>query len=222
MSTQTPRLVTLLDASVQAGLSGLWTALPGRVVAVDHNFLTVDVQPLVQRAYTDEEGDRAIERLPVLTSTPIQYAGGAAGHFLFPVHTGDDGLLIMTSCALDRYLTTGNECDPVDDRRNTLKDAYFIPGITHWAGGESQGGPPDDYDTTDVVIASRDLLRLGGKDANESLIQGTSFANAMATFFLALDTWGAAVGTATGVAWGPVQSVIPDVGDFLSGKVVTK
>lgn len=221
--TQSPRLEAVLEAFVNAGLGGVWTAYPARVEVVDHNFCTVDAQPFVPRAYTSEEGDRVVENLPMVPGCSVLFQGGALGRLLTPPKVGDFGILLFTSCALDTLLGTGTMADPVADRRNTLTDAVFIHGFHHWNPG-APGGPPTEYDDENVVLHAVNLLKLGGKDAAESLVLGTTFINLLEDFLAEFKTWASAVATATGVSAVTVNDKATAIqnGTTLSGRVVTE
>ncbi len=178
--TQTPRLETIIEGAVIGELGRFWTSIPGRVQKFDQDTCLADVQPLVKRVYRAEDGKFQKERLPMCRLCPVMFQGGSKGQLTIPVSTGDDGLLVMTSTSLDNYLATGREVAPFDKRRNTLNDAVFFPGL------HSMITSPKDYTNDAVVMRATDQLRLGGVDADEKLVLGTTFMTHFDAFLTAI------------------------------------
>lgn len=104
----------------------------GKIVSVESYDATtqkVNVQPLIKEAFTDEAGERQIERLPVITNVPVQFPQGGGYRLTFPIQRGDTGLLLFSDNSLDVWLSQGGEVDPIDDRRFDLSDGIFLPGV---------------------------------------------------------------------------------------------
>jgi hypothetical protein len=162
---QTPDMGQVIAAFVEDGLSRVWTALPGRVVSFDHETQRASVFPLVQNIHYDENEERVAERLPVIPDVPVMFQGCGAYRITFPVSKGDLGLLVFTSCSLDRWLAgDGREVDPGDDRRNNLSDAVFLPGL--YSFGRSPTSAP-----SNAMVMHADSLLLGGPDASDPVVR---------------------------------------------------
>lgn len=169
--SQSLTLESLLENAVQGGLKNFWTSLPGRVESFDSNFCTAEVQPMLWRRYEGEDGALTSESLPIVPFCPVYFQGGKGGRVFTPVAKGDLGLLVFQSMALDAFLATGNDVDPGDERRNTLTDAFFLPGVNHLSGGVQ--GVPSNYSDGAVVVAvsSGKKILLGSSGASDTVMR---------------------------------------------------
>lgn len=128
--SQTPTLGQVIKRLISERLDGLRVMLPGRVESYDQAALRVSVQPLIQHGFIDPEtGNRVVERLPVVTDVPIVFPGSGGVRVRFPINRGDTVMLVFSSSSLDRWLVSGREVDPSDDRRHHLTDAIAVPGL---------------------------------------------------------------------------------------------
>lgn len=161
--SQTPDLVEILRQAIENAQSRFWTALPGRVESYDETAQRASVQPLVKNIYYDENEERVAERLPMIGDVPVMFIGPGGARITFPLSKGDTGLLVFTSCSLDKWLTgDGREVDPFHERRNHLGDAIFIPGLF--------AKPPTSAPTNAMVVHVNQLL-LGGDDASDPIVR---------------------------------------------------
>jgi len=163
-----------LESVVAAGMDGFYTALPAQVVSFDQNFCTASVRPLVMRGRLAENGERVVEVQPATQECPVLFPGGSAGQITTPVRVGDHGILLLTSCQMDRYQATGLIADPLDDRRNTLSSGVFLLGACY-----PLATPPEGYDDDATVI--RGNVKLSTHQTTQSAVRGTDFANALNT-----------------------------------------
>jgi hypothetical protein len=158
-----PSLSALLRTRMNGALEDVHTAMPVRVETYDASLQRVSVQPVLKRAFTDEEGERQVERLPVITGVPVQFPSGGGYRLTFPIANGDTGLLIFCEASLDVWLSQGGEVDPLDDRRFDLSDGIFIPGVRSFAApiGDAhetkfslgkEGGPQIYIDGTKIQL----------------------------------------------------------------------
>jgi hypothetical protein len=106
-------------------------SIPARVESYNPTTGRISAQPLIPRAYTDEEGNRQLEDLPVVNEIPIQFPGSGGARVKFPISVGDTVLLLFSQASLDKWLVTGTRVDPGDDRRHALTDAVAITGLLH-------------------------------------------------------------------------------------------
>lgn len=124
-----PTFPAILNAIKASTMADLRVAIPARVERYDPGTQTIDAQPLVQDSYTDENGERVTENLPVVTSVPVIFPGGGGFRLVFPLQQGDTVLLVFNDRALDAWQSGGNLATPADDRRHELTDAVAIPGL---------------------------------------------------------------------------------------------
>ena len=141
MSTRTPTLAAILNAVKAQTFADLRVSMPARVEKYDDATQLADVQPLLKESYTDEEGERSIARLPVITNVPVVFPGGGGMRITFPVRAGDTVMLVFSDRSIDSWLAQGGEATPEDERRHHLSDAIAIPGLhpntAAWSGTEA-------------------------------------------------------------------------------------
>jgi hypothetical protein len=127
----TPNLARIMGASLDARLAELEVCRPGRVESYSALTGRATVKPLILKPYRDEEGERQVADLPPITDVPVVFPGSGGARIKFPISVGDTVLLLFSSASLDRWLATGRNEDPVDERMHTLTDAIAIPGLAH-------------------------------------------------------------------------------------------
>lgn len=179
----------VVDAAITQRLSGVYTAIPGTVVAYDASKQSVDVQPALYGSYTNEAGDLTSERRPLITGCPVSFPGGGSWSFTWPVSAGDTGLLVFCSGSIDKWLALGGEVDPGFTQQHHISDAVFVPGTRSFATPISGGAP------TDAMVLAASLLKLGNDNAAEQAILGTSFGTGLKAFLMSLTTFTTALGT---------------------------
>jgi hypothetical protein len=131
-------------------LAEVHVALPGRVVSYDSAKQSADVQPLIRQPFENEEGDRQVDSLPIVTHVPVVFPGAGPISMTWPIPAGTTGLLVFSEASLDKWLNEGGEVDPLDDRRHALTDGVFIPGLRPF----SDPVPPAGVHGTAVVISA--------------------------------------------------------------------
>lgn len=195
--TATPSLPEAVRRRVACHLRELRVALPGRVESYDEATGRATVQPLVKDGYFDELGERQVDRLPAVADVPIVFQGAGDYQVDFPIAVGDEVLLVFSSSSIDRWLATGGEVDPGDDRRHALSDAVAIPGLR----SRAYGGPANKR-----IKFTASTIEVGG---SSSLALEADFA-ALKSFVHGLATGG------TGSA------IVPDGHTYLGGTNVLK
>ena len=167
---RTPTLEGVINRATRMALRRARVALPARVETYDATKQRVTVQPLILDGYTDENGDRQAERLPVINGVPVVFPGGGGFRVTFPIAVGDVVLLVFSSSSLDRWLALGGEVDPEDDRRHDLNDAIAIPGLHSFAAplataptstlsiGKDGGGPTIEIGASDIQVGGSSAL----------------------------------------------------------------
>jgi len=125
LGLSTPRFTEAL-----AGLAGKVSnqrrsCLPARVVTFDSTKRTCNCKLLI----TEENGDE----LPMLTGVPVQYPTGGGFSVTYPLSEGDEVLLFFADRDFERWLLSGRAGPPQSGRRNTLSDAFAVPGVKDFA-----------------------------------------------------------------------------------------
>lgn len=188
MST-TPTLSEVISRALDLRLAEVRVTLPGLIHSYDALTQQAHVQPLLKEAFLDEDGNRQLEALPIITNVPVMFPSGGGYRITFPVVSGDTCLLIFSASSMDRWLAEGGgPLDPNVDHQHSLTDAVCIVGlrdIRHaWftaptdrmtIGGEP--GPKIHLDTTEI--------RLGSNNATE----GVGLGNALATHLAAVKAY---------------------------------
>lgn len=126
-------LEQVIEAALDARVSSMWSALPGRVLSWSQTG-TCSVQPIPALV----QGDDTLT-LPALSGVPIAYPAGAGGSVTYPLKAGDYVILIFSSSPLAAFRANGAEGDPGETRRFDLSDAWCIP----IAGGAAPASATD-------------------------------------------------------------------------------
>lgn len=160
MSQQAFTLAELIGRGMENRLLDVHTAIPVRVVKYDESTQKVDVQPLIKRAFTDETEQRIVQSLPVIPSVPVVFPGAGKWRMTFPITTQTTGCLIFCEASLDQWLQQGGEVDPLDDRKHSLADGMFYPGLRDFAHA--------------LKSAPVDRMTIGDDEGNQIHIDSTS------------------------------------------------
>ncbi len=154
-----PSLSDVLDVALEGALADVHTAMPGTIVSYDAGSRRASVQPLIQRAYFDEEGTRQVERLPILPSVPVVMPGNSSVGLVWTIKPGDRVLLVFSEASLNQWLAQDSEGDPLDERRHSLSDGIAIAGLG--ASGVIT------EDVGDAFVMHGDDIKLGSKNADK-------------------------------------------------------
>jgi hypothetical protein len=141
-----PDLSLLLELLREVVLDSIRTAQPGRIVTYDAAKQRASVQPLINDQRTSELGEILEEAQPVVNDCPVMFLGTSRGRITWPVKANDVCLLLHTSSALSRWVTTGGRVNPEDRRRHDISDAICIVGLHDFAN------VPTDAPTDAVVV----------------------------------------------------------------------
>ncbi len=123
---KTPTWVEVIEAAVRKQLLQVFTIMPGKVVSYDFDSDRATVQPLLKRIY---RADQAAVNLPLVTEVPVCFGSLGKSKIRFPVNIGDEGELHFQMRSIDLWLTKGGLVDPEDNRRHSIADATFWPGL---------------------------------------------------------------------------------------------
>jgi hypothetical protein len=118
----------LLKQAIDNRLLDVHTALIGRIEKYDAHTQHADIQPMLKRVISANDGRMIQEDLPLLVDIPVLFP--RAGHFFIslPIQSGDYVQVIFNETSIDDFLT---ESAPtfVSNQRFTLQGAVAIPGI---------------------------------------------------------------------------------------------
>lgn len=112
-------------AQIEGRLKDLHTCMPGVIVAFDPATQTAQVQPAVQRIFTE----KGAVNLPVCVDVPVQFPGGGDFFLTFPVKAGDECILWFSERAIDNWHTTGGTAPPAEYRLHDLSDGMAMVGL---------------------------------------------------------------------------------------------
>jgi hypothetical protein len=157
----------------------------------------------------------------VVTRRGVEQASLPNVPVLFPpfmaadIPEGTPGLILTGALNWKLWWRTGEVGPPEDTAFHSAASAAFLPNLR-------PGGDPRSIETNSshLVKPAGGTVRLGTYDASKFVVH-EDLQPLLDAFLSALDTWGAAVGTATGVAWAPVQTALGNLkgADYLSTSV---
>jgi hypothetical protein len=152
---RSPALPHVIGAALTARLRGVRTCLPAEVVSYDAARTEISAQILINEGAPGEDGERVVERLPVINGVPVVFPGSGGIRIRFPINPGDPVLLVFCSSSIDRWLEQGGEVDPLDDRHHSINDAIAIPGLLPF---------PDSTDNFPVIEFTDEVIKAGGQE----------------------------------------------------------
>ena len=114
-------------AAIRAELRMLFTTLPAIVETSDHHVARAisAINGLVRQ----DDGTMQSVTMPPFDTAPVHYAGGGRVVSTHPVQSGDEGLLVFVSRALDSWHQAGGQQNPIDSRVHSHSDAVYLGGI---------------------------------------------------------------------------------------------
>ncbi|MBT4265064.1 MAG: hypothetical protein HOD85_12735 [Deltaproteobacteria bacterium] len=122
-----PSLNDMLEAFWDRKVSGLHTAMPGKVESYTKATRLATVKPLIKFQFVDEQSPTEI---PNLQDVPVLMPGTASGCIHLPGIVGATGLLVFAENSIEDWIAgAGNAVFPTEGRKFDLSDAFFIPGV---------------------------------------------------------------------------------------------
>jgi hypothetical protein len=209
----TPSLGEALEQIFDDRLGELRAIEPAKVEAFNRASQVATVRPLVLG-----RGGRArppLYRVPVVF--PVAY---------YDVQDEETGLLLVADEDWRSWWRTGEASSPATRLSHDLSNAVFLPGFRPSTNPHST--LPSEAAVLEKPTASG-TVRLGDPSATKAVLHEDLLSDLDAMLadwraYIALfDTWAAAVGTATGVAWTgqPVQAALNtldgEIGDLRTG-----
>lgn len=209
---------------LDARIADVHTAMPGEVRAFDASAQTVTVQPLIQHAMRDSDGNDLIESYPEIRGVPVLYprAGGFA--MAWPLSVGDPVLILFAEWALTLYREKGSESHPGDLQKHGFAGAMALPVGPYKASdtiSETIDGLVVGYDggalirikddgSIGVAQSGTGVVSVGAEGATQQLLLGTKFRTAQKILSTALQT----VFTACATGWTAMSVGWTAVGTF--------
>lgn len=133
-------------AQIEGRLKNLHTCLPGIIVAFDPEKQTAQVQPAIQRIFTE----KGAVNLPVCVDVPVQFPGGGDFFMTFPVKPGDECILWFSERAIDNWHVSGGTTPPAEYRLHDLSDGLAMVGLNN------QLKKIPEFNPDDVELRDRD------------------------------------------------------------------
>lgn len=170
---------------LDARLSDLHTALPGRVRSYDSASQTADIEPMIKRGVPTggEEDEVVLETLPVLPSVPVLFPSGGQCFVTFPLAVGDPVLLVFSERDTSHYRATGAVSDPGVPTMHGLSGAVAIPCAFGPRSAAMSG-----VSSTDLVVGRQGGLANITVKSGTTEVGGSSDAAALASRVKALET----------------------------------
>lgn len=154
MNTSTPTLPEVLEAAIDAALTGARTSLPGQIQSYDSTTRRATVQMLIMEAHIDADGERIVEAIAPFTDIPVALSGSGSVRIKFPIAPGDLCWLLFSSSALAVFKSTGRLSDPGDDRHHHDADVIALPVVT--IGGDVESDAMIEFTDTGLIRAGGD------------------------------------------------------------------
>jgi hypothetical protein len=203
LTSRSPQLSEIHQSLIDRVMEDVHVSCVGRVEKYDKTIQRCQVQPLLRRGFI-LDGERRVERLPVVSNVPIVFPG------VYHVEPGDIVLLVFCDISIDKFLSgSGNEIDPGDDRRHSLSDAFALPlASPRPRVPASQGQIVVGRDGSPVVEWDQAEIRVGGVGALPVLL--STFLDVLDVLHTAIAAGIGASGTPAGAAaaQGAVEAAI--------------
>lgn len=125
----TPRLETVIDRYVQAGIAGVRVAVAGVAATdIDTTSSTISVRPVMRDIYPD--GSALPEEI---ANVPVYFPSSSSGALTMPVRRGDPVMIIFCDRDLRRWIREGSssntDIEAQDRRRHSYGGTWCMPGI---------------------------------------------------------------------------------------------
>jgi len=127
-----------MRAAFEGMMREMFFCFPVQAVEDSQDGKKVKLQIQIKSKETDviKGGSKYVD-ITTLDETPIHFIRGGADKegkggwsLTHPIKKGDEGLVIISSRAMDKWYDKGGTQEPTDERMNHLSDVFFIPGIS--------------------------------------------------------------------------------------------
>lgn len=159
------------QAQISSALMDVHTSMPAIIMSYDANTRTVTAQPAIQRVFSEGEGISGAYNLPPCVDVPVIFPGGGGYEITFPIHEGDECLLIFSERCIDSWFVSGEPNVPADYRQHDLSDAIAIVGLKSL----NKATPTDNAgmnigSATNKIAITDDAVSITIKDSNHITI----------------------------------------------------
>lgn len=113
-------------AQIETRLKNLHTCVPGIIVSFDPAKQTAQVQPTIQRLFTE----KGAVNLPVCVDVPVVFPAGGLFALTFPVAANDECILWFSERCIDLWFTYGGVRPPAEYRLHDLSDGMALVGLS--------------------------------------------------------------------------------------------
>ncbi|MFT8350023.1 Gp138 family membrane-puncturing spike protein [Clostridium saccharoperbutylacetonicum] len=104
-------------------------AMPGIIQSFDPIEQTVTVQPTIRENINNRDYTNQWVQLPLLLDVPVIFPKSGNYVLTFPIHTGDECLIIFLDMCYDAWWSNGGIQNQIEKRRHDLSDSICIPGL---------------------------------------------------------------------------------------------
>ena len=185
MNQANTTLSEVIRLAIEKGAADLRVSMPGRIEKFYPETQTADVVPLLKDTVF-QEGDEISESLGVISTVPVQFAGGGGYASTWPVAPGDLCWLVVADRSIDRWFKNGGAQDPVALHTHALTDAIAILGV------RDEPSALAEFDQNRAVwgnkgpriAADGSAVHIGvahGEDGTQELIRGSQFLSDLQT-----------------------------------------
>jgi len=154
---------------------------PGKITAYDDTKCRASVQLLIKENLPGPDGERNLKLPAVINDVPVIFEGSGGSRIRYPITRGDIVLVVHSDRSLDRWLYSGGEIDPGDDRLHHIGDAVAYPGLMDFIHAKK----------ADRLIEFTTLgeVKIGAQVGHQPTIRGTAHNASMTTFLAAMTAY---------------------------------
>ncbi len=154
-----PNLETVLATLHDAVLESMYGAMPGVVVSYDATKRMASIQPSLERAYLDEDGNRVSKPQPIINDVPVVMFGTNALRIKLTLVKGDPVLLLWCGQSLAAWKKRGYPTADINDQRHNYNDVVAIPGCVDFAHASEHAAMIEFTDTVVKIGGDEPLVR---------------------------------------------------------------
>ena len=90
--------------------------------------MTVTVQPSIRGRVEQPDGSTKSVALPLLVDVPAVFPSGGGFTLTFPIHQGDECLVVFADRCIDAWWQSGGIGEPLETRTHNLSDGFALVG----------------------------------------------------------------------------------------------
>lgn len=121
-------------AALDGRQASMWTAMPAAIVSFDAVKMTAVLQVAIKMVYTAQNGKITLVAIPQLLDCPVQFPAGGGYAMTYPLHAGNEVLVVFASRCIDAWWQSGMGADGLGQpqaefRMHDFSDGFCIPGV---------------------------------------------------------------------------------------------